>query len=183
MRKRMSARLDESLPPPATDAMARRVTPADAPALARLMLDAYRGTVDDGGEGPDQATAEVANLLSGGYGIFDLAASEVVCRDCSAQNLERSGTGGTPVPPLDSTSRDEVIVSATLVTEYDGGAMVAFSMTAPAWQRRGLARAGLLRTMARLRDAGRDRVDLAVTSTNTPAVTLYLSLGFREVPR
>ncbi len=122
------------------------------------MLDAYRGTADDGGEGPDQAAAEVAKLLAGGYGNFDFASSEVV-------------------------SRDDVIVSATLVTEYDGGAMVAFSMTAPAWQRRGLARAGLLRTMTRLRHAGRDRVDLAVTSANTPAVTLYRAMGFREVPR
>jgi ribosomal protein S18 acetylase RimI-like enzyme len=69
------------------------------------------------------------------------------------------------------------------VTDYEGGAMVAFSMTAPAWQRRGLARAGLQRTMQRLRASGRLRVDLAVTCANLPAVALYRELGFREVPR
>lgn len=117
------------------------------------MLDAYRGTVDDAGEGPDEARAEVNRLLIGGYGPFDFGASELVERD-----------GG--------------VVGATLVTMYEGAPMVAFSMTAPAWQRRGLARAGLLRGMARLRDAGATSVRLAVTDANTPALRLYESLGF-----
>jgi len=158
MRMRMSATLDDSLPPSDADAMARGVTPADAPALAALMLGAYRGTVDDCGEGPDEAAAEVGRLFAGEYGVFDFAASEVIIRDGA-------------------------MVSATLVTEYEGVAMVAFSMTAPAWQRRGLARAGLQRTMQRLHAAGRHRVDLAVTCANMPAVTLYRTLGFRAVPR
>ena len=77
--------------------------------------------------------------------------------------------------------RDGVVVAATLVTEYGGLPLIAFSMTAPPWKRRGLARAGLLRTMARLRDAGRERADLAVTETNEPARRLYESLGFEIV--
>jgi ribosomal protein S18 acetylase RimI-like enzyme len=155
MRMRMTARLDGPVAAP-RDAQARAVARSDAPALAALMLSAYRGTVDDAGEGPDEAAAEVHKLLDGGYGVFDADASEVVLREGR-------------------------VVSATLVTEYQGGTMIAFSLTAPAWQRRGLARAGLLRAMARLRAAGRARVDLAVTRANTPAVTLYRSLGFVEV--
>jgi len=156
MRLRLSARLDRSLLPAPPDHLARPVEAADKPALAALMLDAYRGTVDDAGEGPEEAAAEVARLFDGAYGTFDFAASELI-------------------------KRDGVVVSATLVTEYQGGAMVAFSMTAPAWQQRGLARAGLVRTMSRLRAAGRDRVDLAVTETNIAARRLYESLEFVPV--
>ncbi len=156
MRLRMSLNFDDPTPLPPPDPLARPVSSADAPALAELMLSAYRGTVDDAGAGADEAAAEVARLLSGGYGAFDFAASEVV-------------------------TRDGRVVAATLVTEFQGIALVAFSMTEPAWQRRGLARAGLLRAIARLVSNGRQRVDLAVTSANTPAVTLYRALGFREI--
>jgi ribosomal protein S18 acetylase RimI-like enzyme len=129
----------------------------DRSALAALMLAAYRGTVDDAGEGPQEAAAEISRLFDGAYGIFDASCSEVVVRDLS-------------------------VVNATLVTEFRGHAMVAFSLTAPAWKRRGLARAGLLRVMERLRLSGRHAVDLAVTATNAPARRLYESLGFVEVP-
>jgi ribosomal protein S18 acetylase RimI-like enzyme len=135
--------------------MSRSVSVDDAESVAGLMLRAYRGTVDDEGEGPEEALAAVKGLLAGAYGPFDFSASEVVLR--------------------------EDIIAATLVTEYQGVALVAFSMTDPAWQRRGLARSGLLRVCARLRAAGRERVDLAVTAANTRAIALYRSLGFVEV--
>jgi RimJ/RimL family protein N-acetyltransferase len=156
MRLRLSAKLDAPRQLPPSDPLARGVVSGDAAALAELMFDAYRGTVDDEGEGPEGARAEIASLFAGQYGPFDFGASEVVVRDGR-------------------------IVAATLVTQYQGLAMVAFTMTAPPWQRRGLARAGLIRTMARLLAAGRDRVDLAVTETNTPARRLYDSLGFEVV--
>lgn len=129
------------------------MVPADAPALAALMLDAYRGTIDDGGGGPDEAAAEVSRLLAGDYGPFDQGASELVERD-----------GG--------------IVSATLVTSHGGMPLIAFSMTASRWKRRGLARDGLVRTLHRLRAAGAVAIHLAVTPGNTAAERLYASLGF-----
>lgn len=134
----------------------RPVRPDDAPALSALMLDAYRGTVDDGGEGPEEALSEIQKLLSGGYGPFDHHASNVA-------------------------ERDARLVSATLVTRYDGAPMIAFSLTAKDWQRRGLARAGLCLAMQRLQQAGESRVNLAVTAANTPALTLYQSLGFVRI--
>jgi GNAT superfamily N-acetyltransferase len=136
---------------------ARPVRPDDAPALAALMLDSYRGTVDDGGEGPDEALAEVGKLLSGGYGMFNFNCSELV-------------------------ERDGRVIAATLVTEYESEPLIAFSMTHPDWQRRGLARAGLVRAMRALKDECRIHVNLAVTDTNTPARRLYESLGFVVVP-
>src|SRR5262249_55679657 len=110
MRLRLSARLDAMRQPPPTDPLARAVTAEDAAALAELMLQAYRGTVDDEGEGPEGARAEVARVLGGAYGPFDFDASELV-------------------------ERDGVVVAATLVTEYQGSPMIAFSMTSPAWKR------------------------------------------------
>src|ERR1041384_7146636 len=113
MRLRMSVQLGPANPPPTPDPQARPLRATDDAALASLMLDAYRGTVDDEGDGPEEARQQVARVFGGTYGPFDFDASEV-------------------------TLRDSVIVAATLVTEYEGLPMVAYSMTAPAWQRRGL---------------------------------------------
>ena len=42
----------------------RQPTLADAEPLAELMLDAYRGTIDDGGETIDNARDEVASYMA-----------------------------------------------------------------------------------------------------------------------
>lgn len=145
---------------------ARTPVSADAPALARLMLDAYAGTTDDSGESLEDAQNEVAKLFAGDFGAFDAAVSLVV-------------------------QRDSTLASATLVTRSKGTmggpsgvgeAFLAFSMTAPTFKRLGLARAGLTTVMARLRDRGEHRLHLVVTRANHPAVTLYQSLGFVAVP-
>jgi hypothetical protein len=153
MRVRMNADLTSGRPSPGLDATARPVRADDANCLADLMLDSYRGSIDDGGETLDDAKAEVARLLAGEYGAFDFEASEVI-------------------------ERDGRLVSATLVTRYEGTPLIAFSMTASEWKRRGLARGGLLRTMDRLRKASQPQVSLAVTKGNVPAEALYVSLGF-----
>jgi GNAT superfamily N-acetyltransferase len=139
------------------DPESRPVEPDDRAALAALMLAAYRGTPDDAGEGPDEAATEVGRLFEGAFGLFDRAKSEVVFR-----------LG--------------LMANATLVTDFRGCPLVAFTMTAPEWKRRGLARAGLLRTMERLRQAGCDEVTLAVTDANVDARRLYESLGFVDDP-
>lgn len=141
----------------ASDPLARPVHDADRAPLAALMLDAYRGTPDDAGEGPAEAAAEIARLFDGDFGAFDPAASEAAVR------------GGE-------------IVNATLVTHFRGAPLIAFSMTSPPWKRRGLARAGMLRTLERLRRAGHPFATLAVTRENTHARALYDSLGFAEWP-
>lgn len=149
--------LSVSLPPSETPPLpgARPLVAADRVALARLFLDAYRGTVDDEGETEVEALAVVDATLAGASGPFDTERSEVV---------EREGS----------------LLSATLLTRWEGSPFVAFSLTHPSAQRQGLARLGLLRAMARFAAAGESRLTLFVTATNDRAVALYESLGFLD---
>jgi len=135
------------------DPGARPPTPADCAALAELMLAAYRGTVDDEGETPEQALAVMQQWAAGDFGQPLWAVSEV---------LERDGR----------------LVAASLVTLWQDLPFVAFVMTRPAWQRRGLARAGLQRVMQRLCAGDETVLRLVVTASNAPAVALYEALGF-----
>ena len=158
MRRKLAAKLSLASPPPPGDDGARPVTRDDLGALALLMLDAYRGTIDDAGETLDDARREVAKTLDNAYGAFDFDASELI-------------------------ERDGLVVAATIVTHYEELPMIAFSLTRPEWRRQGLARRGLRRAMHRLAAAGHARVQLAVTSGNTPAERLYENLGFAEAIR
>lgn len=131
----------------------RAPTAADAGALARLMLAAYAGGVDDEGEDEAAALAEVHKTFGGDYGAFDAASSKLVAR------------------------ADELL-HATWITRWQGRPFVAFAMTAPAAQRRGLARASLIAAMQDLREQGETELRLVVTLANLPARSLYESLGF-----
>ena len=126
---------------------------ADAGALARLMLAAYAGSVDDEGEDEAAALIEVHKTFGGDYGAFDAASSKLVVR------------------------ADELL-HAALITRWQGVPFVAFAMTAPGARRRGLARVGLVAAMQDLRDQGETELRLVVTLANLPARSLYESLGF-----
>ena len=156
MRLKLAASLHQAFPSAHPDPLARPPEPGDAAQLAVLMYEAYRGTIDDGGESLEDAASEVAKLFAGDYGVFNMQVSEVILREGR-------------------------IVAASLVTTYEGLPMLAFSMTVPDWKRQGLARAGLVRTLWRLKRAGLHTIQLAVTQGNTPAENLYASLGFVKV--
>lgn len=146
---------------PVVSAMPRAILHHDAEALACLMFDAYRGTVDDGGETLEDARGEVRKLLTGEFGAFDA--------DHSTLWFEK-----------------ETLAAATILTRTRGSQadpFLAFSMTAPYAQRRGLARAGLIRVMRQLRAAGHARLHLVVTRANVRAVSLYRSCGFVVAPK
>lgn len=131
----------------------RAVTPEDLAPLARLMLAAYAGTVDDEGGTLEQATEEVQKTLDGVYGAFDARCSRVI-------------------------EREHRIVSATLLTRFQGRPFVAFSMTDPGFKNRGLAGECMRSAMWALLGAGEREVRLVVTLANAPAVALYTRLGF-----
>ena len=129
-------------------------TEADKPALARLMYEAYEGTIDYEGEDITQCLAEIEKTYSGDYGAFNLECSRL------------ANVAGT-------------LASAALLTRWQDRPFVAFSMTAKSFSGRGLARACLLSAMRALRESGESEVRLVVTLANTPAFALYQSLGFR----
>jgi hypothetical protein len=101
----------------------RAVTRDDAEALAVLMDDAYRGTIDaEPGQDLDDARSEIAATFAGAYGTPMLEASVV------------------------AVEQDE-LVSASIVTRFEGSPFVAFTMTRASRKGRGLSRAVMTRTV------------------------------------
>ena len=155
-RLRMLAELDDVpvVPPPCD---VRAVTALDAPALGLLAFTAYRGTVDDEAETLDEHVAEMTATIAGRYGPWLASASRLVR------------------PP------EQPVASAVLVTWWDDLPFLAFCLTRPDAQRRGLGAALISGAARSLEASGHRQVQLAVSRAN-PAVRLYERLGFREVP-
>src|SRR4029077_7184304 len=111
----------------------RPPTAADRDALARVMLDAYRGTIDDEGETIVEAAAEVDAWFAGPEPLVD--------RSLVAVEADR-------------------IVGAALLSRVDGTPFVAYLYTAAAWKRRGIAEGLVRAVMSSLAKAGEDRIHL-----------------------
>ena len=157
IRRRLVADLT-GLPPDAAEPMPlpmRRPVPKDRHALAHLMLDAYRDTIDYEGETLADTEGEIARTFVGEYGQF-LPQYSFLALD-----------GDDPV-------------SASLVTRYDGVPFLAFSMTSPRWKGKGLARHLIRESMLAIREGGETTLALVVTAGNVPAERLYESMGFVE---
>jgi GNAT superfamily N-acetyltransferase len=107
----------------------RTATVADRQPLAELLIAAYAGTVDDGGETSEEALAEIDRTLGGAYGPFLAPCSFLV---------ERNGT----------------LLAASLLTRWQEAPLVAFVMVAPHAQRQGLAEQTLRCSMAALWEQG-----------------------------
>jgi len=135
----------------------RTVTHQDRESLAILLYAAFRDSVDDEGETPADARAEIDRLFSGAFGRFLPECSFLI-------------------------EADEQIVSACLVTwfEHHEAPLVAFSMTRPEYRKQGMARFLLQQAMNALIQRGESQLTLVVTPENQPARTLYRSLGFSE---
>jgi len=132
---------------------AKHPTPQDNDELARLLLDAYAGTIDSEEVTFEEALAEIARTTGGEYGPYMQEQSLVI-------------------------ERDGRMVSATLVTGWQGRPFIAYSMTAPDYQRRGFARTSLSKIMSSLHKAGHEKLSLVVTIANTHAHRHYEQLGF-----
>ncbi len=133
----------------------RTVGAKDADALAQLMADAYRDSVD-----PEWADYEVA--LREILRIFTAIDGPVAPRACLAAFDE-----GRPV-------------SACLTRSSRGKGCISYLMTASSHKNRGLGRGLLLRSLAALKDMGVAKAFLDVTRGNAHAEHLYESLGFIE---
>ena len=137
-------------------AVLRSPTTADVPTLGRLMYDAYFGTVDYEGESQADACGEIERTLAGEYGPLNFAASQV----CEVEG---------------------VMLSAALITNWQSAPLLAYSITHPVTQGRGLATACILAACEELRRQGRTELRLVVTVANEPAVRLYRKLGFQSL--
>jgi GNAT superfamily N-acetyltransferase len=148
---------DVAGPESSTAPAARHPTEADVEALAVLMLNAYRGTVDaDGSETIEDARSEVRGYFAANSGAPMSEHSYVI------------------------TDGDR-LTSAVLVSRFEGKPLLAYAMTTPSRKGRGLASALTHRALESLRAAGDTQMHLWVTAGNAEAEHIYERIGFRDV--
>ncbi len=137
----------------------RQPTLADGAALAELMLDAYRGTIDDDGETLEDASAEIQRLLTNEYSRF-LPEHSWLCSD------------------------DKTILSACLIVNWAVRQvpLIGYVMTSAQAKGKGLAAVVLHRSLTSLKAAGKSEVHAFITEGNTPSERLHRSAGFVHLP-
>jgi RimJ/RimL family protein N-acetyltransferase len=141
------------------DLQLRAAQPTDTQALAELMLDAYRGTIDYDDETLDDAVSEVQAYLAG----------------------ERGGQ------PLLSVSRlafeGSVLVSTCLTGDWHERQCpaIAYVMTRAEWKNLGVGQQVLCEVLRALREQGHGKVWAVITEGNTPSERLFGHLGFERV--
>lgn len=140
-----------SVDAPTTDLSA--VSPFDvtAEALAVLLLDAYRGTTDDEGEGPEEAAVAIAHSL------------------------------GTlvPRPSVVLVDDDRRPVAMSFVVVVHDLHYIDPVATASDRKGQGLGAAAVRASLARLADG--PAVGAVITDGNTPSERLFARLGFERV--
>jgi RimJ/RimL family protein N-acetyltransferase len=138
--------------PPAPGWRLSAPTEADSEALAELMLDAYRGTIDYDGETLAEALAEVR-------GYFARPAWP-----------RASWLGYVPGS----------LVGACLVEHWPavGAPLIAYVMTAARWKGRGVASALLDASLQGLAGLGETEVWAVITAGNAPSEALFRRAGF-----
>ena len=117
--------------------------------MAVLILDAYRGTIDDEGESYDEAVAAIEEF-------FD----EAPILDASRVAL----AAGRPV-------------SALLVCVVSGSPFIHTVFTDPGHKRAGLARRLVVEALAELRDRGETEIRFGIAEGNVASERLFASLG------
>lgn len=133
------------------DGPVRRATPADAPAIGRLLHD-FNREYDDPTPGPERLAERITTLLAG---------------DDTAVLLAGSGPDGLAV------LRFRQAIWAEAPECY-----LAELYVAPARRGRGLGRALMNAAIELAREAGAAWMDLGTSETDVAARALYESLGF-----
>lgn len=133
----------------------RSITTGDIDGLARLMLNAYVGTIDYEDEDLADATEEVRSFFESGHPL--LGGSYLV---------EREGT----------------FVSAALTSMSESMPCIGYVMTLPEYKNRGLARLVTTASMESLADDGHSKVVLYITDGNRPSEALFRSVGAVQIP-
>ncbi len=140
--------------PDAGNVLVRSVTRDDLQRLARLMLDAFVGTIDYEGEDLDDAVDEIRSYLDG---------------DPLLQHSFVAEVGGQ-------------IASAVLVSLSDATPFIGCVMTLPEHKGRGLAQLVTTSSMSSLARAGHRSIVLYITEGNQPSEALFRSIGAVQTP-
>lgn len=127
----------------------RPIEDDDAQALAHLMIEAYRGTIDYEGETLADAHSEVGGWFSG-----------PAMREHSFAALDGSE-----------------LAAAVLLVATDEGPLIGSVMTSPESKKGGLASAVVAATCHSLKNAGQDEVVLYITEGNIASQRLFARLG------
>lgn len=146
-------------PPLHKELSLRNPEPEDRQLLAALMLDSYSGTIDDDGGIMEDAVTEVDNYLRGEYGTPLLHTSQLA--------LTPEGTG----------------VASVLITRWGRAnlPLVAFVMTHPVWQRKGVGGLLLHRSLTALKEAGESAARAVITDGNVPSERLFAGAAFKKI--
>ena len=135
--------------PSSAERVTRRVLGADRDVLAALMLDGYRGTIDDEGEDLDDALAAVDHYMV-------------------AMMHEHSFV----------VTEDGRVVAMAFVAVVDGVHFVDPIVVAADRKRTGLGRDGVRILLDSLVSVGVTEVGATITDGNTASERLFLGLGF-----
>lgn len=141
-----------AIPSAAYRCSVRGVDATDREQLATVILDAYRGTVDDEGEDHDAALAAVDEWLS----LVESPHSVV---------LEEDGR----------------LVAVSFVVSVAGRQYIDPVATVSGRKREGLGRAAVATSIRSLHEAGVREVGAVITDGNTASEGLFTSLGFVRV--
>ena len=138
---------------------ARPITPRDGSLLGALMYDAYHGTIDDEGETPSDAVAEIESVIRGKHGPL--------LGDCSLV-IEEDGRA----------------LGATIITDWSDERtgtrqpLLAFLMVHPEASGQGMGTYLLSQSINALLAHGERELVLFVTVGNNAAQRVYQNLGF-----
>jgi ribosomal protein S18 acetylase RimI-like enzyme len=139
--------------------LVRPVTLEDGPLLGALMYDAYHDTIDDEGETPASAVAEIEGTLNGKYGPLLGACSFVIEEDGRA-------------------------LGATVITDWsdertgERQPLLTFLMVRPEASGQGMGTYLLSRSVNALLAHSERELVLFVTVGNSAAQRVYQKLGF-----
>jgi len=148
-----------NLPPHESAFQIRTAQPKDAPLLAELMIDSYRGTIDYDGETFDDALSEVNAFLAG----------------------ERGGQPWLEMSYL--AFAGSRLIGACLIGEWQERQLpiIAYMMTSADSKNRGVGRHLLNQGLRALGGKGFTEVRAVITDGNTPSEALFLKLGFQKI--
>lgn len=151
----MKRRYRITLPPPTlagslAGARARPISDRDVDELGRLMLDAYRDTIDYEGETLDDAVGIVQQLIDREDPLWAHSRAVEV---------------------------DHITVAAALITRSQGDPLLSYVVAHPDHQKHGYARLAVSSALASLAAAGHSYAVWYVTEGNTASESLSRSLG------